>query len=204
MKGLNLLGLAHTATVVGGNDTDLQAFLQFKAMITGDQLKVINFWNSSIHFCQWHGITCGSNNRRVIKLEFQFLKLSGYLSPFIGNLSFLKELNLTSNNFRNQIPQKISHLRRLETLQLSNNSITGDIPSNLSSCSKLTFVSMGGNQLTGAIPASLGLLSNMKTLGFSINRLRGSIPPSFGNLSSLEALSLRTNALSGVILEGIG
>ncbi|KAL1150675.1 hypothetical protein V6Z11_A10G279900 [Gossypium hirsutum] len=173
-------------------------------MITGDQLKVINCWNSSIHFCQWHGVTCGRNDRRVIKLELQFLKLSGSLSPFIGNLSFLKELNLVSNNFHSQIPQEIGRLRRLETLQLSNNSMTGEIPSNLSSCSKLTFVSMRGNQLTGEIPASLGLLSNMKTLGFAINRLRGSIPPSFGNLSSLEALILRTNALSGVIPEDIG
>ncbi|KAG8480036.1 hypothetical protein CXB51_025167 [Gossypium anomalum] len=204
LKGLSLLGLAHAATVVGGNDTDLQALLQFKAMITGDQLKVMNSWNSSIHFCQWHGVTCGRNHRRVIKLELQFLKLSGSLSPFIGNLSFLKELNLSSNNFYNQIPQEIGRLRRLETLELSNNSITGEIPSNLSSCSKITFVSMRGNQLTGEIPASLGLLSNMKTLGFAINRLRGSIPPSFGNLSSLEALILRSNALSGVIPEDIG
>ncbi|XP_040957984.1 probable LRR receptor-like serine/threonine-protein kinase At3g47570 [Gossypium hirsutum] len=203
-KGLNLLGLAHAATVVRGNDTDLQALLQFKAMITGDQLKVMNSWNSSIHFCEWHGVTCGRNNRRVIKLELQFLKLLGSLSPFIGNLSFLKELNLASNNFHNQIPQEIGRLRRLETLQLSNNSITGEIPSNLSSCSKLTFVSMRGNQLTGEIPASLGLLANMKTLSFAINRLRGSIPPSFGNLTSPEALILRTNALSGVIPEDIG
>ncbi|KHG17890.1 hypothetical protein F383_20833 [Gossypium arboreum] len=204
LKGLSLLGLAHAATVVGGNDTDLQALLQFKAMITGDQLKVMNSWNSSIHFCQWHGVTCGRNHRRVIKLELQFLKLSGSLSPFIGNLSFLKELNLSSNNFYNQIPQEIGRLRRLEILELSNNSMTGEIPSNLSSCSKITFVSMRGNQLTGEIPASLGLLSNVKTLGFAINRLRGSIPPSFGNLSSLEALILRSNALSGVITEDIG
>ncbi|KAG8480044.1 hypothetical protein CXB51_025162 [Gossypium anomalum] len=204
LKGLNLLGLAHAATVVGGNESNLQALLQFKAMIIGDQLKVMNSWNSSIHFWQWHGVTCGRNNRRVIKLELQFLKLSGSLSPFIGNLSYLKKLNLSSNNFYNQIPQEIGRLRRLETLQLTNNSITGEIPSNLSGCSKLTFVSMRGNQLTGEIPASLGLLSNMKTLGFAINRLRGSIPPSFGNLSSLETLILRTNALSGVIPDGIG
>ncbi|PPD70503.1 hypothetical protein GOBAR_DD32621 [Gossypium barbadense] len=203
-KGLNLLGLAHAATAVGGNDTDLQALLQFKAMITGDQLKVMSSWNSSIHFCQWHGVTCGRNNRRVIKLELQFLKLSGSLSPFIGNLSFLMELNLVRNNFHSQIPQEIGRLRRLEALQLSNNSITGEIPSNLSSGSELTFVSMRGNKLTGEIPASLGLLSNMKTLSFAINRLRGSIPPSFGNLSSLEALILRNNALSGVIPEDIG
>nr|KJB74272.1 hypothetical protein B456_011G284300 [Gossypium raimondii] len=161
-------------------------------------------WNSSVHFCQWHGVTCSRKLRRVTKLELQLLKLSGSLSPYIGNLSFLKELNLEGNSFYNQIPQEICRLRRLETLELSNNSITGEIPSNLSACYKLTLVGMWGNQLTGEIPASLGLLSNLKVLNFAINRLRGSIPPSLGNLSSLEELSLWTNSLSGVIPEAIG
>ncbi|XP_040957991.1 probable LRR receptor-like serine/threonine-protein kinase At3g47570 [Gossypium hirsutum] len=201
---LSLFSLAYTAPISGGNDTDLQALLRFKANIIGDQLGVMDSWNSSVHFCQWHGVTCSRKRRRVTKLELQLLKLSGSLSPYIGNLSFLKELNLEGNIFYNQIPQKICRLRRLETLELSNNSITGEIPSNLSACYKLTLVGMRGNQLTGEIPASLGLLSNLKVLNFAINRLRGSIPPSLGNLSCLEKLSLRTNSLSGVIPEGIG
>ncbi|PPS18635.1 hypothetical protein GOBAR_AA01937 [Gossypium barbadense] len=199
---LNLLGLADT--VLSGNATDKQALLEFKAKITGDQLKVMESWNSSIHFCQWHGVTCGRKHQRVTKLELQSLKLSGSLSPHIGNMSFLRVLNLMDNSFYNQIPQSIGGLRRLETLYLTNNSISGEIPSNLSSCSKLTIVRMAGNRLTGEIPAFLGFLSNLKVLSCYNNSLRGSIPPSLGNLSSLEELALTYNALDGIIPETLG
>ncbi|TYH51617.1 hypothetical protein ES332_D10G288400v1 [Gossypium tomentosum] len=190
-----------TGLVVRGNDTDQQALLQFKAKITDDQLRVMESWNSSIHFCQWHGVTCGHKHQRVNKLRLQFLKLSGSLSPFIGNLSFLKELNLSGNSFYNQIPQEVGHLRRLEILDLTSNSISGEIPPNLSSCSKLKIVRMGSNQLTGEIPSFLGFLSNLKVLSFYNNSLRGRIPPSLGNLSSLEKLALSYNALDGIIPE---
>ncbi|XP_052477889.1 probable LRR receptor-like serine/threonine-protein kinase At3g47570 isoform X3 [Gossypium raimondii] len=193
-----------TALLVRGNDTDQQALLQFKAKITDDQLRVMESWNSSIHFCQWHGVTCGHKHQRVNKLKLQFLKLSGSLSPFIGNLSFLKELNLSGNSFYNQIPQEVGHLRRLEILDLTSNSISGEIPPNLSSCSKLKIVRMGSNQLTGEIPSFLGFLSNLKVLSFYNNSLRGSIPPSLGNLSSLEELALTYNALDGIIPETLG
>ncbi|KAG4127632.1 hypothetical protein ERO13_D10G227150v2 [Gossypium hirsutum] len=204
LQRLNLLSLATASPVVRGNDTDQQALLQCKAKITGDQLNIMESWNSSIHFCQWIGVTCGRKHQRVTKLKLRFLKLSGSLSPYIGNLSFLRELDLAANSFHNQIPQEIGGLRRLETLDLSNNSISGEIPSNLSACSKLIFVDMTNNQLTGEIPALLGLLSNLKVLGFFNNSLRGNIPPSLGNLSSLERLGLTYNALSGIIPESFG
>ncbi|KAG4203959.1 hypothetical protein ERO13_A04G018100v2, partial [Gossypium hirsutum] len=202
--GLNMFGLAKAALAVRGNDTDQQALLLFKAKITGDELRVMESWNSSIHFCQWHSVTCGRKHQRVTKLELQYLKLSGSLSPYIGNLSFLKELNLVGNSFYNQIPQEIGYLRRLETLELINNSISGEIPSNLSACSKLALVDMRGNQLTGEIPASLSLLSNLKLLRFSNNSLRGSIPPSLGNLSSLQVFAFAMNGLTGIIPEALG
>ncbi|MBA0665351.1 hypothetical protein Goklo_005212, partial [Gossypium klotzschianum] len=204
LHGFNLLGLVTATPVVRGNGTDQHALLQFKTKVTGDPLKIMESWNISIHFCQWHGVTCGRKHQRVTKLDLQFLKLSGSLSPYIGNLSFLRGLNLADNSFYNQIPQEIGRLRRLETLQLTNNSIRGEIPSNLSACSKLTLVDMRSNQLAGEIPASLGLLSNLQSLNFANNSLKGSIPPSFGNLSSLEGLSLAINALSGTIPEALG
>ncbi|XP_039038926.1 LRR receptor-like serine/threonine-protein kinase EFR [Hibiscus syriacus] len=203
-QGLNLLDLATASPEARGNATDLQALVQFKAKITGDQFKIMESWNSSIHFCQWPGVTCGRKHQRVTKLELQFFKISGSLSPYIGNLSFLRELRLVGTNFYNQIPQEIGRLRRLEVLDLTNNSISGKIPSNLSSCSKLTVFDMGGNQLTGEIPTWLGLLSNLRVLGFYRNSLRGSIPHSLGNLSSLEKFGLAFNALSGIIPEALG
>ncbi|XVF24193.1 hypothetical protein REPUB_Repub13aG0106500 [Reevesia pubescens] len=201
----NLQGLNLVATpVISGNDTDKQALLEFKAKITGDQLRVIHSWNSSIHFCQWYGVTCGRRHQRVTRLELQFLKLAGSISPYIGNLSFLRVLNLGDNNFNNEIPQEMGRLRRLETLLLTNNSISGEIPSNISGCSKLTVVNMRGNLLTGVIPGSIGLLAKLKILSLTNNSLRGSIPPSLGNLSSLEKLSLPINRLSGDIPEALG
>ncbi|KAB2063737.1 hypothetical protein ES319_A10G238000v1, partial [Gossypium barbadense] len=176
LQGFNLLSLATASPVVRGNDTDQQALLQFKAKITGDPLKIMESWNSSIHFCQWIGVACGRKHRRVTKLKLQILKLSGSLSPYIGNLSFLRELDLVGNSFYNQIPQEIRGLR----------------------------IDMSDNQLTGEIPALLGLLSNLKVLGFFNNSLRGNIPPSLGNLSSLERLGLTYNALSGIIPESFG
>ncbi|XP_039034383.1 probable LRR receptor-like serine/threonine-protein kinase At3g47570 [Hibiscus syriacus] len=198
------LGLATATHVVRGNESDHQALLQFKAKITDDQLRVMECWNSSIHFCHWYGVTCGHKHQRVTKLELKLLKLSGSLSPYIGNLSFLRKFNLAGNSFSNQIPQEFGRLRRLESLNLVNNSISGEIPSNLSACSKLTSVDMRSNQLTGEIPASLGLLSNLKFLILHNNSLRGSIPPSLGNLSSLQVLSLLINGLSGTIPEALG
>ncbi|KAK8277351.1 hypothetical protein V6Z12_D10G261200 [Gossypium hirsutum] len=204
LQGLNLLRLATASPLVRGNDTDQQALIQFKAKITGDQLNIMESWNSSIHFCQWIGVTCGRKHPRVTKLKLRVLKLSGSLSPYIVNLSFLKELDLAGNSFYNQIPREIGGLRRLEALDLANNSISGEIPSNLSACSKLILVDMSNNQLTGEIPSLLDLLSNLKVLGFVNNSLRGSIPPSLGNLSSLEKLGLENNALSGIIPEPFG
>ncbi|XP_022747972.1 probable LRR receptor-like serine/threonine-protein kinase At4g36180 [Durio zibethinus] len=92
---------------------------------------------------------------RVTKLELQLQKLAGSVSPYIGNLSFLRVLNIAGNCFNNEIPQEIGRLRRLEILEFSNNSINGELPSNLSGSSTLTIVHMLGNQLTGEIPSLL-------------------------------------------------
>ncbi|TYI05951.1 hypothetical protein ES332_A10G125100v1 [Gossypium tomentosum] len=197
LPGLNLLGL--TSPVVRGNDIDQKALLHFKSKIIGDQLRVTESWNSSIHFCHWHGVTCGPRHQRVTKLELEYLKLTGSLSPYMGNLSFLREFSLAGNNFYNQIPREIDRLRRLEILVLTNNSISGEIPS----CFKLIEVEIEGNQLTGEIPTFLGLLSNLKYLSFAYNSLRGSIPPSLGNLSSLETLALKRNSFSGITPEAL-
>ncbi|KAE8722814.1 hypothetical protein F3Y22_tig00013565pilonHSYRG00041 [Hibiscus syriacus] len=178
LQGLNLLGLAATP-VARGNDTDQRALFQFKAMITGDQLGVMESWNSFIHFCQWNGVTCGRKHQRVTE-----------------------ELNLAGKSFYNNIPQEIGHLRRLEILDMTNNSISGEIPSNISS--RLTRFNMRGNRLTGEIPAFLGHLSNLKFLSFANNSLRGSIPPSLGNLSSIQTLVLMANELTGILPEALG
>ncbi|KAE8732894.1 Detected protein of unknown function [Hibiscus syriacus] len=191
-EGLNLLGLATASPVVRANGTDQQALLQFKAKITGDQLKIMESWNSSIHFCQWRGVTCGRKHQRVTKLELQHLELSGSLSPFIGNLSFLRELSLAGNSFYNEIPQQIGRLRRLEKLDLTNNSISGLL-------SNMKYLVLYNNSLRGSIPPSLGNLSSLEILALLMNGLTGTIPESLGQLANLSGFSIAGNAISGIV-----
>ncbi|EEF28405.1 serine-threonine protein kinase, plant-type, putative, partial [Ricinus communis] len=141
---------------------------------------------------------------RVTKLDLRSLKLAGSISPSVGNLSFLRELNLRNNSFSHEFPQEINHLGRLEILDLSNNSISGHMPANISSCSNLISVRLGRNQIEGNIPAQFGHLFNLQILYVHNNNLTGSIPHSLGNLSYLLALSLCDNNLVGTIPYTIG
>ncbi|KAG5222760.1 LRR receptor serine/threonine-protein kinase [Salix suchowensis] len=177
------------------NDTDLLALIQFKSRIVDDPLGIMSSWNSTIHFCQWYGVSCGHRHQRVRVLALQSLKLSGTISPHIGNLSFLKELYLQNNSFFHEIPPQVGRLRSLQVLSLHNNSISGQIPPSLSDCSNLISMKIENNNLTGEIPVELGSLSKLKNLTLLNNGLTGTIPPSLGNLSSLEILRLEKNKI---------
>ncbi|KAM5554474.1 hypothetical protein ABKV19_022716 [Rosa sericea] len=170
----SFLGLALT-----GNDTDRMALLEFKGKITSDPLGVMSSWNKTIHFCHWYGVICGRRHQRVTELDLQSMKLSGSISPHVGNLSFLRVIYLQNNSFRHEIPPEMSRLRRLQDLKLNNNSLSGEIPSNLSACSQLLRIMLGSNFLTGPIPEQLGDLSGLRVVSLSTNNLTGG---SFGSV----------------------
>ncbi|XP_058089366.1 LRR receptor-like serine/threonine-protein kinase EFR [Magnolia sinica] len=187
------------------NNTDQVALLAFKYGISEDPYRVLSSWNDSLHFCQWKGVTCSRrHHQRVTSLNLRDHSLLGHLSPHIGNLSFLRRIDLSNNKFQGQIPQEIDHLFRLQHLNLSVNSLQGEIPSNLSHCSELITIHIRQNQLVGELPADLGSLSKLIVLSVSKNDLRGSIPPSLGNLSSLTTLDLTYNNFEGQIPNQLG
>ncbi|KAM4072604.1 hypothetical protein ACB094_11G150600 [Castanea mollissima] len=188
-----------TSVVGGNNHTDQLALLQFKDKITLDPFGVMASWNNSIHFCHWRGVTCGRRHQRVTTINWPSLKLVGSISPYVGNLSFLRNLTLQNNSFLFEIPPEIGRLRKLQYLGLHNNTLSGKIPSNLSGCINLKGLNVGYNFLTGEIPAMLGTLSKLWFFAIYYNNLTGSIPPSFGNLSFPEVFSLTSNNLGGTI-----
>ncbi|XP_056683555.1 putative receptor-like protein kinase At3g47110 isoform X2 [Spinacia oleracea] len=184
--------------------TDEEALLEFKSRIDQESLGVLASWNDSRDLCQWTGVICGQKHRkRVISLDLQGQKLAGFLSPGIGNLSFLRVLNLGNNAFRGNIPPEVGHLFRLQTLNLSYNSFQGYIPYSLSNCSNLADLSLEHNHLHGNIPSELGSLSELITLSFHDNNLTGIVPASIGNLSSLQQLLLFSNKLEGELPSSI-
>ncbi|KAH9703929.1 putative LRR receptor-like serine/threonine-protein kinase [Citrus sinensis] len=186
------------ASTVASNETDRLALLQFKSKITHDPLGALGSWNASIHFCNWYGVTCSRRHQqRVTILDLGSLKLAGSITPHIGNLTFLKVLNLENNSFTHEIPSEIGRLRRLQK------QLVGKLPSDFSSLLKIEFLSLGFNHLTGSIPSSFGNLTSIDTLYLSQNNLDGSSPDTLGLLKNLGTLALAANRLSGTIPSSI-
>ncbi|KAJ9167304.1 hypothetical protein P3X46_021968 [Hevea brasiliensis] len=192
------------ANASSGKETDQLALLKFKQGITSDPHGIFNSWNDPLHFCNWTGITCGPRHQRVTSLVLDGENLVGSISPHIGNLSFLRLINLQNNTFNGEIPQQVGKLFRLQEFHLGNNSLQGEIPVNLTRCSQLKMIYLQWNNLTGKIPAELGSLTKLEIIRLGTNNLTGEIPPSLGNLSSLTIFTAPSNKLEGSIPNEMG
>ncbi|CAM8958319.1 unnamed protein product [Rhodiola kirilowii] len=190
------------------NETDMLALLALKNGFldgTGDDIPLpLSSWNASLHFCQWPGITCDRRHQRVIALYLVGLGLTGTLSPHIGNLTFLRFLNLSDCNIKGVVPEEIGQLSRLRVFNMPNNALRGSIPLHLTNCSQLRIINLRQNHLTGTIPSQLGSMSELEILFMYRNNLTGDIPSTLGNISSLTILQLGDNRLLGSIPSSLG
>ncbi|KAE8676987.1 putative Leucine-rich repeat protein kinase family protein [Hibiscus syriacus] len=180
--------------------TDQSALLAFKDHVIHDPQNVLaTNWSSSSPVCNWFGVICGSNHRRVTALNLTGLGLVGTLPPHLGNLSFLSLISITENSFHGRLPVQLSNLHRLKHIDFGNNSFSGEIPSWLGSLTELRVLRLYYNNFNGVIPFSLGYLSKVEELSLYGNQLSGSIPSSIFNISSVQIIDLGTNMLSGRI-----
>ncbi|XP_010420883.1 PREDICTED: LRR receptor-like serine/threonine-protein kinase EFR [Camelina sativa] len=200
--------LLHFCSVVFGqfrfsNETDMEALLEFKSQVSENKREVLASWNHSSSYCNWIGVLCGRKERRVISLDLGGFKLAGAISPSIGNLSFLRLLNLGDNSFGSTIPQEVGMLHRLQYLNMSYNLLEGRIPPSLSNCSRLLNLDLSSNQLGHNIPSELGSLSKLVILFLEQNNLTGRFPSSLGNLTSLQELDFAYNHMDGEIPDDV-
>ncbi|KAK9146302.1 hypothetical protein Sjap_006205 [Stephania japonica] len=184
-------------------EIDRISLLSFRKEIASDPLGILNSWNGSSDLCQWKGVTCGRRHRRVTSLALRGSGLAGWITPSIGNLTFLRSIDLANNSFYGKIPEEIGRLFRLQHLNLDNNSLAGGIPSNLSQCFHLRRLYISRNNLEGKIPVELTMMSKLTELKLLSNNLSGELPHSIGNLSSLEKMSVAFNNLEGRIPSSI-
>ncbi|CAA0809904.1 Probable LRR receptor-like serine/threonine-protein kinase [Striga hermonthica] len=189
--------------------TDKNALVQFKTSITSDPYRLLatnwSIHTSSSSVCQWIGVSCGTeHNNRVTGLNISGFGLRGTLSPHLGNLTFLKYLDISYNNFTGPIPRELSRLRRLRSIDMGFNSFAGQIPTWFGAFPQLEIMRLNNNTFTGAIPQELSLLQGLRHIDMEANSLTGQIPVWFGALPQLERLNLRNNKLNGKIPEEIG
>ncbi|KAE8676985.1 Detected protein of unknown function [Hibiscus syriacus] len=165
--------------------TDQFALLALKDHVIQDPGNVLaTNWSSSTPVCNWFGVSCGSNHRKVTALNLTGLGFVGTLPPHLGNLSFLSLLSIKDNSFHGRLPVQLSNLHRMKHIDLGNNSFSGEIPSWLGSLTQLQVLRLYYNNFNGVIPFSLGYLQKLEELSLYGNKLSGSIPSFVFNISS--------------------
>ncbi|KAK7318713.1 hypothetical protein RJT34_03419 [Clitoria ternatea] len=185
--------------------TDTEALISFKSQLSNDTLNPLSSWNQSSSPCtNWTGVMCDNPGQRVTGLDLSGLGLSGQLSPFIGNLSFLQSLQLQGNQLTGVIPNQIGNLFSLRVLNLSSNLLVGNLPSNITHLNELQVLDLSSNRIVSRIPEEISSLKKLQVLNLGRNSLYGAIPTSLGNISSLKNISFGTNSLSGWIPSELG
>ncbi|KKU48921.1 MAG: Leucine rich repeat protein [Parcubacteria group bacterium GW2011_GWA2_46_9] len=90
------------------------------------------------------------------------------LPAYVLDMTYLEELNLSSNGLTGALPAEIRKLRNLRKLDVSRNSMTG-IPAEISQLSNLEVLDYSYNQITG-MPYELANLKKLKTFNLTGNK----------------------------------
>uniref|UniRef100_A0A803KVC4 non-specific serine/threonine protein kinase n=1 Tax=Chenopodium quinoa TaxID=63459 RepID=A0A803KVC4_CHEQI len=197
-------------TVKSCHAIDKEALLDFKHRITYDPSKLLGSWLTTTDCCTaWEGIACDPSNGRVINISRPSAMetfMSGTLSPFLGNLTYLQVLDLSDlSELSGPIPPQLGKLSHLTILFLNNNKLNGSLPSSFSYLHKVKKLCLSRNSLSGTLPYSVfQSWTSILEIDLSENQFLGPIPSSISNMNSLTNLALQYNKLSGRIPYKIG
>ena len=191
---------------------DVLTLIAFYNATDGPNWEKNTNWLTDAPISEWAGVTASNktaDGRPVDECVVRDLSLSnnqlkGEIPAEIGNLADLRWLNLRGNQLSGTIPPELDNLANMRHLDLSNNHLKGQIPAELGNLPNLEDLDLGGNELSGTIPPGLGNLANLEGLSLWRNQLSGEIPPELGNLLRLESLNLKDNQLSGEIPAELG
>ncbi|XP_068658142.1 tyrosine-sulfated glycopeptide receptor 1-like [Aristolochia californica] len=157
--------------------------------------------DSSSDCCQWPGVSCNVDGQ-VTRLWLPNRSLKGPISPYIGRLAQLSQLNLSHNSLYGTIPAGFfSRTDYLEVLDLSFNKLSGEFPPIPLA---LQILNVSCNSFTGKFPL-LGTASNLNQVNISYNIFSGPVPSSIcANSILIGLLDFSSNEFSGEIPTGLG
>ena len=163
---------------------EAEALRQFRAAVTNDA-GLLSTWDDAVDPCQWEAIDCdcfalyppppepypcpapedahGDGFNHVYRIDFGPRKpsnkrLTGVLTPYLGNLTEARQYYLHVNKFSGGIPPELGRLRKMQRLLLRD------------------------NLLTGTLPPEIAAIDGMKDLYFDVNSLEGAIPDAWCDL----------------------
>ncbi|KOM26823.1 hypothetical protein LR48_Vigan319s002200 [Vigna angularis] len=128
-------------------DVEVIQKIREELLLQNQDTKVLESWTGDPCIFPWHGIECdGSNGSSVIT-----------------------KLDLSSSNFKGPIPSTVTEMTNLKILNLSHNNFNGYIPS-FPPSSLLISIDLSYNDLMGSLPESIVSLPYLKSLYYACNK----------------------------------
>ncbi|KAJ0110959.1 hypothetical protein Patl1_02598 [Pistacia atlantica] len=93
-----------------------QALLNFRTAVVSSDGILTHWRPEDPDPCNWKGVECDKNTKRVITLSLTNHKLSGPIAPDLGKLDQLKFLTLHNNNFYGEIPSELGNCTELQAV----------------------------------------------------------------------------------------
>ncbi|KAJ4847081.1 hypothetical protein Tsubulata_040917 [Turnera subulata] len=170
-------------------------FLQRVKLGLSDPTQSLSSWNQRDQTpCNWNGITCDPNTRRVTVVDLSDFDVGGPFPSFLCRLPSLTTVNLANNNINGSLTAgDFSSCQSLEHLVLQANLLVGPIPEALAQLPNLRELNLQANNFTGEIPAKFGEFPRLEVLNLAGNLLGGKIPSELANISTLRVLSICYN-----------
>ncbi|GAB4849317.1 hypothetical protein Ancab_004118 [Ancistrocladus abbreviatus] len=125
----------------------------------------------------------------VTNILMKGLNLSGVLPAEFGNLTHLRELDLTQNYISGSIPTSFAKLP-LVNLSLLDNRISGQVPDEIGQIATLESFLIDGNSFSGKIPDFIGNWTNLGRLNIQGTSMEGPIPSTISLLTNLTELRI--------------
>ncbi|KAG6551929.1 hypothetical protein Mapa_006546 [Marchantia paleacea] len=111
-------------------------------------------------------------------------RLSGPIPQEYGYLDRLQVLHVNQDNFvpgiglTGPIPASLGNLKYLKEMNVANNQLTGQIPQSFEDLDNLMYMNLSGNKLDGPVPRQLFALPQIATFDISNNNFSGVVPTS--------------------------
>ncbi|XP_037411682.1 receptor-like protein 9DC3 [Triticum dicoccoides] len=184
----------------------------------------LSSWQHGTDCCHWEGVGCDRASGQVITLDLSYrsLQSTGGLSSALFNLTSLRSLSLSGNDFNHaSLPSfGFERLTELLSLELSETGLSGQIPIGIAHLEKLLTLDISYNDYLylrePQFQTLVANLTNLRDLYLNEVDISSSGPtwsvaiadsvPLLQNLdfNSLSTLKLRENRFHGMLPENIG